>query len=132
MSACRGFGWKRPGLPLAVNYKNRAWKGARTPEMCRFPARARFHVRIGFSFWGHEDDASRQIWTPDHRPADLRHRPLKLPLRLLPFRRPGKLPRARSDSFLGRTRAPGADFCELGHPEDAHHRRRTAGARWRG
>src|SRR5258707_15746274 len=52
MAACRGFGWKRPRLPLAVNSKNRAWKGASPPEICGFSARARFHVRIGFFLFG--------------------------------------------------------------------------------
>src|SRR5579859_1434547 len=52
MAACRGFGWKRPRLPLAVNCMNRAWKGASPPEISRFPARARFHVRIGFFHFG--------------------------------------------------------------------------------
>src|SRR5258708_24850860 len=31
---------------------SRVWKGACTPEMCRFPAMARFHARIGFFFFG--------------------------------------------------------------------------------
>src|SRR5260221_10864017 len=41
-----------PAPPVAVNDKNRVWKGACTPEMCRFPAIARFHARIGFFFLG--------------------------------------------------------------------------------
>src|SRR5882672_7646587 len=52
MAACRGFGWKRLGLPLRCMSKDRAWKGALSPEIRGFPARARFHVRIGFFIFG--------------------------------------------------------------------------------
>src|SRR5437016_7438686 len=40
-------------------------------------------------------DPSRQIRPSDHRPAHLHHGPLQFPLRLLPLRRPRKLPRSR-------------------------------------
>ena len=75
----------------------RAWKGANQPKICGFSAMARFHARIGFLFFGvigPRDDSSRQIRTADCGPADFDHRPVQLPLRLLPFGRPGKLPRA--------------------------------------
>jgi len=61
----RGSGWKRRGLPLAVNEGNRAWKGASEPEICGFSARARFHPRIGFFVDGTQmslhDKFGRQI-----------------------------------------------------------------------
>src|SRR3984893_19457595 len=102
MVACRGFGWERPGLPLRHKARAALGKEPVHRKSTDFRLEPDSMCESGFAFWGYSDDASRQVWTTNYRPADLCYRPLKFPLRLLPLRRPGKLPRRRANSFLGR------------------------------
>src|SRR5262249_54989080 len=44
----RGFGWKRPGLPLDFVFGRDSQLGKeRSPKICLFSVSARFHCRIG-------------------------------------------------------------------------------------
>ena len=52
MAAGRGSRWRLAEGSGGNTRASRAWKGASPPEICRFPARARFHVRIGFFPFG--------------------------------------------------------------------------------